>query len=118
MRSRFPALIVLLAGTLGVTLGACGSDDNGGTSERPPPDAPTITIEDFDFSQLTVDAGEKVYAVNEDSAPHDVTEVDEEFGSGEIGGNKVGTFTAPDKPGTYQIFCTIHPSMKGKLTVR
>ncbi|UKY53458.1 cupredoxin domain-containing protein [Streptomyces inhibens] len=80
-----------------------------------------ITIKDFTFkpAALTVRPGARVTVVNQDSATHDVTATGPKaFGSGSIGPGRTVTFTAPAKPGRYRYICTIHPYMKGSLTVR
>ncbi|WP_240134750.1 cupredoxin domain-containing protein [Streptomyces sp. MUM 178J] len=79
-----------------------------------------ITIRDFAFTPptLTVSPGATVTVVNQDSASHTVTATDgESFDTGEIAGGRSATFTAPDTPGTYPFFCSIHPRMTGTLTV-
>ncbi|MFJ2270865.1 cupredoxin domain-containing protein [Streptomyces sp. NPDC087849] len=40
------------------------------------------------------------------------------FDTGNTAPGKTAAFTAPAKPGTYPYICTIHPYMKGSLTVR
>ena len=49
--------------------------------------------------------------------PHTVTASDGEFDSGQIPSGNAVAFIAPSTPGTYQIVCTIHPSMDGELVV-
>lgn len=56
--------------------------------------------------------------VNQDSAPHTVTATDSKaFDTGEIAADQTATFTAPDKPGSYPFICSLHPPIKGTLTV-
>ncbi|MBW5480477.1 cupredoxin domain-containing protein [Streptomyces bambusae] len=79
-----------------------------------------IVIDNFTFSpaDLKVSPGAKVTVVNQDSAPHTVTATgDKAFDTGTIAAGATGTFTAPSTPGSYAYLCTIHPSMKGTLTV-
>ncbi|MFF2962447.1 hypothetical protein ACFVT1_26705 [Streptomyces sp. NPDC057963] len=40
------------------------------------------------------------------------------FDTGDTASGKTAAFTAPAEPGTHPYICTIHPSMKGSLTVR
>jgi cupredoxin-like protein len=118
IRAPKPLLVGVLAVVLSLGIGGCGgADDNGSQADVPPPGSPTITIKNFKFSPLTVKAGTPVRVENKDAAPHDVTEVDEDFKTDEIGGDDVGAFAAPDQPGTYKIFCSIHPSMRGQVKV-
>ncbi|MFE5934141.1 cupredoxin domain-containing protein [Streptomyces sp. NPDC056470] len=123
-------LVLLVAG--------CGDDGGGtyspatsapsapGTSSAPTTLSPTasaeirIAIRGFAFhpADLKVRPGATVTVANEDSVPHTVTATGSDaFDTGEIAGGRSATFTAPDKPGTYPFFCSIHPNMKATLTV-
>ncbi len=122
----------ILAALLGAALLAgCGSDDDMTTREpktntaaAPSAAAPvdTIRIKDFEFqpSRATVTAGQKISVPNEDSAPHTLTHEPTSgeplFDTGTVRGEQTGSFSAP-KPGTYNIFCDIHPFMKGEIEV-
>ncbi|MET8532996.1 cupredoxin domain-containing protein [Streptomyces sp. NPDC005065] len=80
-----------------------------------------ITIKDFTFrpKQLTVAAGTKVTVINIDAAAHTVTNTGSKaFDTGDVAAGRTITFTAPDKAGAYPFICTLHPYMKGSLTVR
>lgn len=81
--------------------------------------APTITIKDFGYSgSLTVKAGTRVTVVNDDSAPHSLTDKHtHKFDTGVISSGSKGFFTAPSRPGSYPFGCVIHPSMAGTLVV-
>lgn len=102
-----------------------GSNGTGSTSAAPTgssavPGAARIVIENFTFSptDLQVRRGAKVTVVNRDSAPHTVTATgDKTFDTGTIRAGATATFTAPSTPGSYAYLCTIHPNMKGTLTV-
>ncbi|WP_413254540.1 cupredoxin domain-containing protein [Streptomyces europaeiscabiei] len=77
-------------------------------------------IENFTFSptNLQVHPGTKVTVVNKHSAAHTVTATgDKVFDTGNIRGGESVAFTAPSTPGSYSYLCTIHPNMKGTLTV-
>ncbi len=56
--------------------------------------------------------------VDADSEPHIVTAVDGSFDSGSFDPDSPAKLTAPAKPGTYKITCTIHPSMEGEIVVQ
>ncbi|MGW7053520.1 cupredoxin domain-containing protein [Streptomyces sp. NPDC054887] len=111
-------------------LATTGCSDSKGSPESPTsaasvspslPKEARITIKDFTFkpADLAVRPGAKVTVVNEDSSPHTVTATGSKaFDTGDIAAGKTLTFTAPSKSGKYAYICTIHPSMKGSLTVR
>ena len=79
-----------------------------------------MVIENVTFSpaDLQVRPGMQVTVVNRDSAAHTVTATgDKAFDTGNITGGATVTFTAPPTPGSYSYVCTLHPNMKGTLTV-
>ncbi len=79
----------------------------------------TITVDNFSFNApvLTVSAGTTVTWVNQDDVPHKIVSTDKKFSSPvlDTGGRFSHTFTAP---GTYEYFCSIHPTMTGKVVVK
>lgn len=75
-----------------------------------------ITIENFAFSAATAQAGATITVVNNDNAPHTVTANDGSF-SVSVGAGETVSFPAPTQPGLYELFCEIHTSMSGVLTV-
>lgn len=77
--------------------------------------AAVLTISNFQFSALTVPAGQEFTIKNEDSAKHTVTADDKSF-SVQVPGKGTATLTIA-KAGTYTIHCEIHSSMKGTITV-
>ena len=73
-------------------------------------------------SQITVDSGEEVIWVNEDSAFHSVTSGSydapaELFDSGYLDPAESYTLTF-DRAGTFDYFCTLHPWMQGQVIVK
>ncbi|WUH94887.1 cupredoxin domain-containing protein [Streptomyces sp. NBC_00433] len=112
-----------------LALTGCSSSDSGGSgptasaSASPPAaggGADRIDIKDFAFnpSSLTVRAGAVVTVTNSDSTTHTVTATGAKaFDTGDIAPGRTMTFTAPSKTGSYPYICTIHPFMKGTLTV-
>lgn len=85
------------------------------------PAAARITIKSYTFrpAALTVRPGALINVVNQDSVAHTVTATGPKaFDTGDIGPGTAVTFTAPTKPGNYPYACTIHPYMKGSLSVR
>ena len=78
-----------------------------------------VSIVDLTFQPATieVDAGATVTWTNDDSVPHTVTALADDFNSGVLmsGDSFSQTFTTP---GSYDYFCAIHPSMTGTVVVR
>ncbi len=140
--SRPRERLLLVAGPLALLLSACGSaggdassaptageygDSNSpqGSSAPPAGDpaagaSPTVTyrVADYTFPALTVAPGTRVQVVDGDDESHTVTAEDGSFDTGSFNPDTPGRFTAPTKPGTYRITCTIHPSMHGEIVVR
>jgi plastocyanin len=87
---------------------------------NPAPVAPQvihyISISGFAFvpSSITVRKGETIVWTNKDTAPHTVTGGD--LQSSPLGQNQTYSFTY-DKTGTFSYRCSIHPSMRGTITV-
>ena len=73
-------------------------------------------------SVFTIDSGNQVTWINEDSAFHSVTsgfygEPSDLFDSGHLDPYESFIFNFDEK-GTYDYFCTLHPWMKGQVIVR
>ncbi|WP_329458997.1 cupredoxin domain-containing protein [Streptomyces sp. NBC_01497] len=99
---------------------ASASAATSAASSAPATGKTTITINNFKFmpSKLTVKAGAKVTVTNKDTTAHTVTGTGSgKFNTGHIQPGKTTTFTAPNKAGSYPFDCSIHPFMKGTLTV-
>ncbi len=78
-----------------------------------------VTIEGFAFGGTTVvQPGQAVTVQNLDSAPHTMTARNGAFDTGTIDGGGSGTLTMPSEPGSYEFFCSIHPSMVATITVQ
>jgi len=80
----------------------------------------TITIKNFGYAgDFTVEPGEDVTVVNQDSTAHTLTDDSNTmFDTGIVDGNGgTGSFVAPMQPGEYPFGCTLHPEMSGVLTV-
>ena len=78
-----------------------------------------MAIEDFAFTgPQSVAPGASIQVTNFDDAAHTLT-----FRSGDIDTGhrrrtvQTATVAAPSAPGTYDFFCSIHPSMEGRITV-
>jgi plastocyanin len=74
-------------------------------------------IKDFSFAPLTIDAGTTVTWVNTDDEPHTVASEAGLFRSGGLDTNESFSYKF-DKPGTYRIYCTIHPRMVATIVVK
>jgi len=114
-----PALLLLAA------CSGTGHAPAAPSSAAPPASAGThvVTINNFKFqpAELTVKAGETVQWKNADIVPHSATanEVSQAraFDSGSIAKGGSWQWVAA-KPGAYDYICTLHPNMKGRLTVQ
>ena len=93
----------------------------------PTPQAPStlptasaaVSLENFSFkpSDMTVSVGTEVTWTNNDSVAHTITVDDNSFGSGDL--SKGDTFKHTfESAGTFNYHCSIHTSMKGKITVK
>lgn len=108
-----------------VLVSACGSGSSksAGTpsagSNPTTASGPALRIAGFAFSPktLTVAPGASVSVTDSDSADHTVTSDTAGLFSVSVSQGTPVTLTAPTKPGTYTFHCSIHPSMKGSLTV-
>lgn len=79
----------------------------------------SVAIRGFAFSpgNLQVPVGAKVTWTNDDSAPHTATAKDRSWDTGILNQGQSATLTF-DKPGDYTYYCTVHPNMVARLTVR
>ncbi len=78
-----------------------------------------IEIAGFAFSAApAVAPGAAITVTNNDGAAHTVTAETGSFDTGTVAGGSATSLSAPARPGTYQFFCTIHPSMRGELVVQ
>lgn len=78
-----------------------------------------VTIKDFNFHPMaiTVPAGAYMTWKNLDEEPHTVTSTNGAFRSTGLDGGD--TFTVRfERPGVYGYVCTIHPRMRGTVTVK
>lgn len=111
---------LVLAGL--VVLAGCGSSGRSGAPSLSPSSSPpsqdTVDIRDYGYhpQDITVPAGTTVTWVQDDSTIHTVTDAGS-FDSGTLskGQRYSHTFRTP---GTYAYVCTIHPAMRGTVTVQ
>ncbi len=78
----------------------------------------SVSIERLQFqpATLTIKRGETVVWNNADLFAHNVTAERGAFSSGEIGAGGSWKYRAT-RSGTFPYVCTLHPTMKGTLTV-
>jgi plastocyanin len=90
----------------------------GAAPAEPPAANNRVMIKDFMFSpmQLTTKVGVDVTWVNEDDEPHTVVSGSGLFRSAALDTGKEYTFRF-DKPGTYLVFCSMHPQMTATIRV-
>jgi plastocyanin len=91
---------------------------SGGSAAAGLPDASQVLIKDFMFvpMQLRIKAGSSVTWVNQDDEPHTVVGDAGLFRSGALDTAMAFSYRF-DKPGTYQVFCSIHPQMRSTIIV-
>jgi plastocyanin len=130
MTKRWIALLLACL-AVAVVVAGCGDDDDddggggGGatTEEQAAPEASggstEVSMKDikFDPGEVTVNTGDTVTWVNDDTVGHDVTA--DGFKSGEPGEMQNGdTFDHTfDAAGTFDYVCSVHPGMEGSVTV-
>lgn len=93
-----------------------GGDDGGDGGAAPAGDGVTISNFAFVPSELTVASGGAIPVSNEDGFAHTFTSEDAGFDL-ELGSGESGEVTVDADPGEYEFLCTIHPTMRGTLTV-
>ena len=81
--------------------------------------AADVRIEDFSFQpgNLEVPIGAAVTWTNGDAAPHDATARNGDWNTERLSNGESDTLTF-DNAGTFDYYCSIHPSMKARLVVR
>ena len=102
-----------------LSMSACGGGSNGGGTETVAPgENVQVSMKGTNFTpaSISVKKGTTVTWSNEDSVDHTVTADKGAFNSDKMknGVNFGYTF---NEPGTFDYHCTIHPSMKGTVTV-
>ena len=96
--------------------GEAAEDSSGGGSTAE--GTREVVMKGFQFipSELTVKVGQSVTWRNEDTAKHDAFSEESGLDTNDIGEGGTVTFQ-PDKAGTINYICSIHPQMKGTLLV-
>lgn len=109
----------IIAGVVAATLlfSACGESSKPDFTGLVPEGAPQVGQSGLKFSpnQVTVNAGDRVYFTNSETALHKVA-VDGEAVTDDMHRGDVATFTFTT-PGEYELTCPYHPQMKATVTV-
>ena len=96
-----------------------GGRNSSGDAARQGSLAETVTIENFAYApgNLQLPVGGKVTWTNCDPAPHSATDSGGTWDTGVLakGGSKTLTFGTR---GTFDYYCSVHPSMKARLVVQ
>lgn len=81
--------------------------------------ATKITIDNFSFTpaDVTVPIGTTITWVNHDDVPHTVVSNDKKFKSKALDTDDTFSFTFT-QGGTYEYYCSVHPKMTAKVTVK
>jgi plastocyanin len=89
-----------------------------GAAAADPAPGNRVLIKDFMFAPmtLTTKVGGEVTWVNQDDEPHTVVSDTGLFRSGALDTGNSYTFKF-DKPGTYRVFCSMHPQMTATIVV-
>lgn len=79
----------------------------------------TVKIHNFKFepANVAIAVGQTVQFINTDEEPHTATSTDGTFDSKGLDTDQTWNYTAT-RPGTFPYICSIHPFMKGTLTVK
>jgi len=121
MKTKILYLKIGLLFIAGMVMISCGKSNGYGNNNTttPPPVTNTVSIVNMTFSPATlnVPVGTTVTWTNNDNMTHTVTSDASGFDSGDIapGGKYSKVFSVA---GTYAYHCTIHPGMKGTITVK
>lgn len=97
---------------------AMGSTPSAPTSAAPPVAGTTVNITNFAFApaNLSVKVGDTVTWTNHDEEPHTVVADDGSFHSPGMDTSATYSFTFTN-PGSVDYICSIHPFMRGTVTV-
>jgi len=104
---------------VGRVLSVRGSQASPAQSSQDRGEEVKVTIDNFSFTpqDITVKAGTTVTWVNQDDVPHTVVSNEKKFKSKALDTDDKFSFTFND-PGTYEYYCSVHPKMTAKVTVK
>jgi plastocyanin len=106
-----------LVGLVAAVIPAIGA--NTGANVAATAHTATIQIDNFTFTpgDLTVTAGTVVTWKNADDSPHRIADLNGGYASGALDTEDSYSHTFAT-PGVYKYICSIHPYMKGEITVK
>ena len=115
---RLSYLVALSILALLLFVPPAGAWQNQGTMGRSTPKVWVVSIEDFYFepANAAVQPGDTIVWINEGVHPHTVTADDGSFDSGTLQPGQAFSWTFR-APGTVSYYCTIHPFMRGSVSV-
>jgi plastocyanin len=115
--SAAPDLVPARTLATGTTYGATAKSA-AGTTVTAAAASTGVTIKDFKFgpASVSVNVGDTITWTNQDVAPHTATASDGSFDTGSLSQGKSGSHTFTTA-GTFPYICSIHPNMKGTVTV-
>ena len=111
---------VLFAMTFGVAFaGMFAGAGSLPAAAQQTPGTTEVKIDNFSFgpAELKIPVGTTVTWTNRDDIPHTAVSTDKMFKSKVLDTDEKFSFTF-SKPGTYEYFCSIHPTMTGKVVVQ
>jgi plastocyanin len=110
-RMKRAALLVIALVSIFCAARALGTENEPATV--------TVAIDNFSFTpkEVTIEKGTTVTWVNHDDVPHTVVSTAQKFRSKALDTDDKYSFTFTDT-GTFGYFCSVHPVMTGKITVR
>jgi len=111
----FSSLVLMFV--LGTILYSCSKGNSSSSvNVNNNPNSVSIANMAFNPASITVKAGTTVTWTNYDMMTHTVTADNDSFNSGDILSGSTFSFTF-STAGTFNYHCTIHPLMKGTITV-
>lgn len=115
MKTKFIFFISIIT-ILAFAIIGCGNGKSAQTATQVA-EKNIVTIQNFKFkpAEITIQKGETITWINEDSITHTVTGTGINSGSLNKGQSFKQTF---NDAGTFNYNCTTHPYMKGKITVK
>lgn len=113
-RSKQLWISLLLVMLIAVIVG-CGTAKAAQDATKP--EKNTVLIQDYTFqpAEITIQKGETITWINQDDVRHTATGKD--FDSGLLSKGQAFKQTFSES-GIFDYFCTPHPDMKGKVTVK
>lgn len=116
-RGSFALVVIGLGGLLTAVIPAIGA--NTAAAIATAAHTATIQIDNFAFTppNLTVTAGTVVTWKNADDSPHRIADLNGAYNSAALDTEDSYSHTFAT-PGVYKYICSIHPYMKGEITVK